>query len=162
MLRSIQRVNQLSVFLKHSQLTTVGLSSLAWSWFPKLPGTAGKHTVNHAPAQTWYFFPKTWLFWASKKSKKSNQTLFDKVSVSNWSINGMYTVKYFILIWSSLGYTCGIAKWVKWLFTVFAGTSSQLPKILYSLRRIHVISFKFLHFRPHQVNFLLRQTSQHW
>lgn len=50
MLMSIQRVNQLSVFLKHSQLTTSGLSTLAWSWFPKLPGTVEKHTVNPARA----------------------------------------------------------------------------------------------------------------
>lgn len=47
MLRSIHRGNQVSVFWKHSQWTTVGLSIVASSWFPKLPGTARKHTVNH-------------------------------------------------------------------------------------------------------------------
>lgn len=129
MLRSIQRGNQLSVFLKQSQLTTVGLSILASSWFPKLPGTAEKHTANHSPAQTLYYLLRFYLFWVSKKSKESNQTMLDNIAVSNWPINGTHAGKYFLFIWCSFGCTCGMAKKVKWLFTV---ASCQLHKVLYS------------------------------
>lgn len=62
MLMSIQRGNQLSVLLKHSQLTTSGLSTFASSWFPKLPGTVEKHTVS--PAKVLHLvFPG--LYWKS-------------------------------------------------------------------------------------------------
>lgn len=152
MLMSIQRVNQLSVFSRHSQLTTSGLSILASSWFPKLPGTVEKHTVSPAKVSC-SVFPVLFgsLVIASSFKKNQNQTMSAKLAVSNWSINGtqkyiFFVCDFFVINWLTKGRavcpTVWVSVWMRGLLEALWSTVKVLVK-RYTCRpfALHLPSF---------------------